>query len=88
MKTVYQTRGGCAGSIALDVEDGVIKEVTFKGGCDGNLKAIEKLVSGMQAKDAIEAFAGIRCGRKNTSCPDQLAKALLELEREQGAAVQ
>jgi len=78
MKTVYTTKGTCAGAIEIEVEDGVIKNVEFHGGCDGNLKGISKLVAGMSANEVISRFEGIKCGRKDTSCPDQLAKALRE----------
>ena len=76
MKTVYKTAGVCADAIAVEVEDSVIRSVSFSGGCDGNLQGISRLVPGMEAKRVIELFEGIKCGRKSTSCPDQLAKAL------------
>lgn len=62
----------------VEVEDGIIRQVKVIGGCDGNLKGISKLLVGMRAEDAIEKLEGIRCGFKNTSCPDQLSKALRE----------
>jgi uncharacterized protein (TIGR03905 family) len=58
------------------VEDGVIVDCSFVGGCAGNTKGVAALVKGMKVEDAIERLKGIRCGFKNTSCPDQLAKAL------------
>jgi uncharacterized protein (TIGR03905 family) len=76
MKTIYKTKGTCTGFIALDVEDGIIKSVSFNGGCDGNLQAISRLVEGKKASDVIQQLEGIKCGRKSTSCPDQLSKAL------------
>jgi uncharacterized protein (TIGR03905 family) len=76
MKTIYRTSGTCAGAIEVDVEDGIIKSVRFDGGCDGNLQAITRLVAGMDAGEVIRQFEGIKCGRKSTSCPDQLSKAL------------
>jgi uncharacterized protein (TIGR03905 family) len=82
MKTVYKTKGVCSRSIAIDMENGVINSVEFMGGCDGNLKAVSRLVKGMRARDAISALRGIRCGFKDTSCPDQLARALGELEKD------
>ena len=60
----------------MDVEDGVIRSVQFEGGCPGNLQGISRLVQGMQVDEAIARLAGIRCGGKPTSCPDQLARAL------------
>lgn len=62
----------------VEVEDGIIRQVKVIGGCNGNLKGISKLLVGMRAEDAIEKLEGIRCGFKNTSCPDQLSKALRE----------
>lgn len=80
MTTIFKTKGVCAKTIELTVEDGIIKNVTFNGGCPGNLEGISKLVEGMPAKEAIKRLSGIRCGMKPTSCPDQLARALTELE--------
>lgn len=76
MKKTYFTKGTCANQIDIDIEDGVIKSAQFFGGCDGNLQAIAQLVAGMEANKAKELLSGIKCGRKNTSCPDQLAKAI------------
>ena len=72
----YQTKGVCARSIEIEIEDGVIQLVRFHGGCSGNTQGVAALVKGMTAKDAIERLSGIRCGFKSTSCPDQLAQAL------------
>ena len=60
----------------LHLDNGIIRSVSFTGGCNGNLQGISKLVEGMDAKEAIERLKGIRCGFKSTSCPDQLAQAL------------
>jgi uncharacterized protein (TIGR03905 family) len=76
MKTIYKTTGVCASSIDLEVENDTIKSVTFLDGCSGNLQAVASLVTGMTPGEAIGKLKGIRCGRKATSCPDQLAKAL------------
>jgi len=76
MKHTCRMRGTCASEVSFDVEDGVVKSVVFKGGCDGNLQAVSRLVSGMHASDVIKLLEGIKCGYKQTSCPDQLAKAL------------
>lgn len=78
MKMSYQTVGVCAKRIDLEVEDGIIKDVKFVGGCAGNTLGISKLVKGMKAEEVIEKLEGTRCGAKPTSCPDQLAKALKE----------
>ena len=72
----YTTQGTCSRFIDFDLEDGIIKNVVFTGGCNGNLKGIGSLVEGMNAEEAIKRLTGIRCGFKATSCPDQLAKAL------------
>ncbi len=72
----YQTKGTCSSAIDVEVKDGVIESVKFTGGCNGNLQGISALVKGMKVEDAIERLKGIRCGFKNTSCPDQLAHAL------------
>lgn len=72
----YTTQGTCSRFIDFDLEDGIIKNVVFTGGCNGNLKGIGSLVEGMEATEAIKRLTGIKCGFKSTSCPDQLAKAL------------
>ena len=74
----YATKGTCSRFIDFDLEDGIVKNVVFTGGCNGNLKGIGALVEGMEATEAIKRLAGITCGFKPTSCPDQLAKALEE----------
>ena len=72
----YQTKGTCSTAIDIEVNDGIIESVKFTGGCNGNLQGISALVKGMSAQEAISRLKGIRCGFKNTSCPDQLAQAL------------
>ena len=72
----YRTQGTCSTQIVIDVEDGVINEVEFFGGCNGNLQGISRLVKGMSCNDVIARLEGIKCGYKSTSCPDQLAQAL------------
>ncbi|MBP3937049.1 MAG: TIGR03905 family TSCPD domain-containing protein [Clostridia bacterium] len=72
----YQTRGTCARQITFDLEDGIVRNVRFDGGCSGNAKGVSALVEGMTADEAIRRLEGIRCGFKSTSCPDQLAQAL------------
>lgn len=76
----YQTSGTCSTSIDIDVADGIIKSVSFTGGCNGNLKGISSLVQGMKVEDAISKLKGIKCGFKSTSCPDQLARALESMQ--------
>ena len=79
----YKTSGTCSTMIDLEVDGDIIKSVAFTGGCNGNLKGICSLVRGMKVDDAIEKLQGIKCGFKNTSCPDQLAKALKKVAEEQ-----
>mgnify|MGYP001038688894 CR=1 FL=1 len=74
----YYPKGTCSKQMEVDLEDGVIKDVRVLGGCNGNLQGISRLVEGMKAEDAIARIRGIRCGSKNTSCPDQLSIALTE----------
>ncbi len=78
MTYTYRPKGVCAQRMTIELEDGVIRDVQILGGCNGNLQGISALVRGMKAEDAIARMRGIRCGMKNTSCPDQLAKALEE----------
>lgn len=73
---VYKTRGTCSSEIHVEVEDGRVKEVFFVGGCNGNLKGVSALVTGMKVEEVIEKLEGIHCGMRPTSCPDQLAQAL------------
>lgn len=72
----YTARGVCSRNITFDLEDGVIRNVRFEGGCSGNTQGVAALVEGMTAEEAIRRLKGIRCGFKATSCPDQLATAL------------
>ena len=78
MHFTYRTKGTCSRSITFDIEDGVVRNVQFEGGCNGNLKGIGAIVDGMKVEDVIDKLSGIRCGFKSTSCPDQLAQALME----------
>ena len=74
----YRTRGVCSQAIDIELDGDTIKSVSFQGGCHGNLQGIASLVKGMKTEDAIERLKGIKCGFKNTSCGDQLAKACRE----------
>ncbi len=75
MKT-FRTKGICALEIQLDIEDGIIHDVRFIGGCSGNALGISSLVKGLKADDAVSRLKGIDCKGRGTSCPDQLAKAI------------
>lgn len=78
MQFEYRTKGTCSQRIIFEIEDNVLKNVQFLGGCNGNLKGISSLVEGMNVDEVIAKVEGIQCGFKSTSCPDQLAKALKE----------
>lgn len=79
MKYVYKTKGTCSTNIELDVENGIVKEIAFGGGCNGNLQGISRLVTGMPVSEVITRLEGVRCGTRSTSCPDQLCRALHEM---------
>ena len=79
-KLTYKTQGTCSSHIEIEVEDGIIKEVFYWGGCNGNLQGISRLVKGMKVDDVIAKLEGVRCGNRVTSCPDQLCKALREMQ--------
>ena len=74
----YKPRGVCSQNIQFDIEDGIVKNVKYLGGCNGNLQGIGKLVEGMKVEEVIKRLEGVKCGIKSTSCPDQLACALKE----------
>ena len=78
MTHTYQTKGTCSKQITFDLNDGVVSNVSYLGGCNGNLQGVAKLVEGQKAEDLINKLKGIQCGLKGTSCPDQLARALEE----------
>jgi uncharacterized protein (TIGR03905 family) len=82
--TTYNTAGVCAKEIKFDLKDGIVTNVTFNGGCPGNLQAISILVEGMPAQEVIKKLKGITCGQKSTSCTDQLVHAILaQLEKKE-----
>lgn len=76
MEFSFRPRGVCSQMMDIEVEDNKLKSLKVMGGCSGNLQGISKLVEGMDIDEVINRLEGIRCGFKNTSCPDQLAKAL------------
>lgn len=77
MNFSYKTKGTCSSQIDLEINDNIVTNVVFYGGCDGNLKAIPRLVDGWTADQIAEKCSGVLCGFKNTSCADQLAHAVL-----------
>ena len=83
----YRTRGVCSSSIDIAIENGVIQSVQYHGGCSGNTQAIARLAVGMNIDDIIERLQGIVC-RSGTSCPDQLAKALIDYKKRRDSATE
>ena len=82
----YKTENTCSQIIEMDIENGVVSNVKFTGGCNGNLKAIPILVDGMKAEEIAAKLTGVTCGRRPTSCGDQLAKAVLAAKEAELAA--
>lgn len=80
MKLSYITQGTCSKLIEIEVENNIVKDVCYAGGCSGNLQGISALVKGMAVDEVIARLEGIRCGNKLTSCPDQLCKALRSIK--------
>lgn len=78
MRYTYRTQGTCSREISFDIEGDIITNVSFVGGCNGNLKGICALVDGMSVDEIEQKLKDIKCGMKNTSCPAQLAKAVRE----------
>ena len=76
MKVEFKTKGTCSSLIEVQTAQGIIEEVRFQGGCNGNLKGICSLVQGMPVEEVIQRLEGLSCGARPTSCPDQLAQAL------------
>lgn len=85
MKYEYIPKGVCSRKYIFEIEKNIIKDVTIIGGCPGNLAGIRKLITGLKIDDIIEKLSGIRCGFRKTSCPDQIAKALLNFKEKQKA---
>lgn len=78
----YKTKGTCARSIQFDIEDGKLHDIQFEGGCNGNLKAIAKLVADKPIEEIASILEGNTCGYRNTSCADQFARALRQIQKE------
>ncbi len=77
MRYNFIPKGVCAREISFDLEDGIVRNIQFVGGCNGNLKALSKVLEGWKVEDVVERLQGNTCGMKNTSCADQLTKALI-----------
>ena len=84
MTYTFNTRGTCSTQITFDLNDGIVSNVSFVRGCNGNLKAIGKLVEGMEAEKLIKIHKGNTCGMRSTSCADQLALAVEKALNDQG----
>lgn len=82
MKYVYRPSGVCSRMFEFDIEDGVVKDVSIAGGCNGNLQGIRALIIGMPVGEVAQKLRGIHCGPKPTSCPDQIARALEQFQAE------
>lgn len=77
MTHTYQPKGVCSRQITFELDDnGIVHNVSFYGGCNGNTQGLSRLAEGMDAHELVERLRGIRCGMRTTSCPDQLAKAV------------
>jgi len=78
MHYTYRTKGTCSQAIEFDIENDIVTNVNFIGGCSGNTQGVAKLVEGLTGEEIVKRLKGIKCGWKPTSCPDQLATAILE----------
>lgn len=78
----FKTKGVCSSYIDIDINDGIVVNVEFIGGCQGNARGLSSLLKGMKVEEVITKLKGTKCGYKNTSCPDQLALALKEMKNE------
>lgn len=82
MRYTHKNIGTCSTSVSFDLENGIISNVQFIGGCNGNLKSISSLVEGQKAQEVAKKLNGITCNDKPTSCGDQFAKAIAEAIKE------
>ena len=78
----FRPQGVCSQLIEIETEGNIIQDVRFTGGCNGNLQGISELLKGMTVENAIDRLSGIRCGFKDTSCPDQLSRALKAMQEQ------
>ena len=84
MQYTYKPRGVCSRAITFELENGIVKNVWFSGGCNGNTQGISALVDGMPIDEVIHRLQHIDCNGKGTSCPDQLANALIQAKQQAG----
>lgn len=85
MKHVFSPKGVCSSKIEFDLDGNIVRNISFQGGCNGNLKAISALADGMTVQELKDRLLGIRCGFKSTSCSDQLAQALIAAAEKENA---
>lgn len=85
MKHVFSPKGVCSSKIEFDLDGNIVRNISFQGGCNGNLKAIAALADGMTVQELKNRLLGIRCGFKSTSCSDQLAQALIAAAEKENA---
>lgn len=78
----FRPQGVCSQLIEIETEGNIIQDVRFTGGCNGNLQGISALLKGMTVENAIDRLSGIHCGFKDTSCPDQLSRALKAMQEQ------
>ena len=83
MQYEYKTRGVCASKILFDLDGDTVKNIRFVGGCNGNTQGVARLAEGMKIDEVIARLKGVHCGMKPTSCPDQLAQALLAAKEQE-----
>ena len=77
---VYKTKGTCSSAIEFEIEDGILTDINFIGGCQGNTTGVAALAKGLPVQEVIDKLSGIQCGFRGTSCPDQLSRALKQYE--------
>lgn len=86
-KFTYKPKGVCSQSMTFEMEENVVKKVVIVGGCPGNLLGISRILENKTINEIVASFQGVRCGAKKTSCPDQIAQALLSYANENGIEV-
>lgn len=77
--SVYYPKGVCSRKYEITVTDGILEEIQIEGGCNGNLKGLRKMMLGRPAQEVADMLEGIQCGARETSCPDQISKAIRQM---------